>query len=381
MHLAWSILYRDSATGKGKFRTVYLDTNSLSPVDKASVEYIMEISDVVISRKLVKYRHLFKEEQGSLPNSGLPSDGFRTFELNDYIEDENGNELPPPIDAYSEDGFLDHNKLREHIALEFNEHIHLSEEDYEAMCVFATDFNKLTQEALFREGPGELTLLGRYSQYRSAVTHEEIRSFVMIFRKLYMEKEPGQFVKVARSFLSNASNHPLRTLVSEHLQQYEELLRSEKPYLFYPFACTPKHLIDVVINTQYAHQPQGKRLKQLNTLLEQCEDSEATITWCFLQTIRTLSTCIFNAGRSIVNWFDQYCQYHSLPGVIGTSLYDSNLKIGKLETREARRNRSFREKAEKLAYEIWKSKGQPAGGFAQFIDEAQSQLRSSLGES
>src|SRR5438105_1494692 len=77
------------------------------------------------------------------------------------------------------------------------EQITLSPDQLNILGYFSRDLRELLTTALFKDGPGSLS--GPWSDGRlhleTAVSDEEIRSFVTIFRRLYMEKEPANFSK------------------------------------------------------------------------------------------------------------------------------------------------------------------------------------------
>jgi hypothetical protein len=58
---------------------------------------------------------------------------------------------------------------------------------------------------------------------------------------------------------------------------------------------------------------------------------------------------------------------------------DDSPGIGKLESKEARLNRIAAETSKALAVELWEERGRPAGGAAQFLEEAQETISAILG--
>lgn len=63
MILFWRIRYHDSADKQFKDRDLWLDTSTLAPALRAAVEVCSELRDTGGGRTMLKYRHLFEDEQ------------------------------------------------------------------------------------------------------------------------------------------------------------------------------------------------------------------------------------------------------------------------------------------------------------------------------
>jgi hypothetical protein len=96
MILFWKIRYLDRADNLFKDRCPYLHTETLDPVTRAAVEFIIENRSKKTEREILKYKHLFIE--GALeqaPGNPMDCDGFNAVFLMDYFEDEAGKEITP----------------------------------------------------------------------------------------------------------------------------------------------------------------------------------------------------------------------------------------------------------------------------------------------
>src|SRR4051812_21386560 len=79
--------------------------------------------------------------------------------------------------------------------------ISLSQDQLKILGYFVRDLRELLASAFYKDGPGELTSTdSRGPTLQTAVSDEEIRSFVTIFRRLYMENEPANFLKAVAVF-------------------------------------------------------------------------------------------------------------------------------------------------------------------------------------
>jgi hypothetical protein len=241
------------------------------------------------------------------------------------------------------------------------------------------------RSAVMEDGPGTIHLAGippitptSRVRLETAVSDEEIRSFVTIFRRLYMENEPANFEKAVAVFVKALGGHPYGKWVEVEAKVYEEQLTAspDDHRMLQPdtFTFTAKRLIDVFLYTQYAHQPDERRERQFAECLKQVHGNRAVMTWMFLTTIWSCSLKILNAGTQISEWFRVYCECHKVSPDLVTSVRDDQVGLGAAEKEADRRERVFREKVEKLAADLWDQNGHPNGGPTQFLAMAREQL-------
>jgi hypothetical protein len=266
--------------------------------------------------------------------------------------------------------------------------VSLSPEDTRLLGYYVRDLQEMMNSAFMKDGPGSLKSSSGFMSPSSnptletAATDDEIRSFVTIFRRLYMEKEPANFQKAVSVFLKALADHPYSKWVEDTAKQYENHLASvpeARPFVP-PGICTftTKRLIDVFLYTQYAHQPDERRQRQFGECLTELHGKRAVLTWMYLTEMWKCALEMGNAGRVIAWWFKHYCDHHSVSPDVLNSLRDDHSGLGAAEKEEDRRKRLFREKVEQLAADLWEQAGRPNGGPSQFLVSARAQLMDAL---
>jgi hypothetical protein len=204
--------------------------------------------------------------------------------------------------------------------------ITLSAEDLRILGYFTRDLREMQSSAFFKDGPGTLMSVGNADpELQTAVNDEEIRSFVTIFRRLYMQKERAGFAKAVKVFARVTQGCPLSRWVAGEASEYERT--SKKTPQSAPFAdpsklgITCKRLIDVFLYTQYAHQPkrtpkkEDDRELQYRDCLDAAGGRKALLAWLFLVAMRECSLHINSAGKIIAGFFDRYCHAHGVAEV------------------------------------------------------------------
>ncbi len=401
MLLVWKMRYLDTRDREFKDRVLWLDTGTLEPVTKAVVEAIHDLRDTGRGREMLRYRQLFREQ--SFGEEGLTELCHRHGEISgvcipDYSEDEQGRELTNkemavvltgdpdammfPAGARQHD--IDYS-LAGHRPVPIDQ-ITLPAYALEVLGYFARDLRELRSSALCRDGGGTLTgCEGADLRLQTAVSDEEIRSFVTIFRRLYMQREPYNFSKAVAVFAKAIDGYPLAEWVKGVLAEYEAEMG--KPPDFFPLAGSQnwsfsrKRLIDVFLYTQYHHQPVPKRTRQFEKCLQEVGGNRDILTWLFLTELHLRSLHMSNAGKIIADFYERYCQHHQIAGRVLDSVSRESLGIGTLEKKEARRERILAEKAEELAEAMWEKEGRPEGGPEQFRDVALERLVAAMSAS
>ena len=394
MILLWKIRYLDTRDKQFKDRDLWLDTNSLDVATKATVELICKLKDRSQERKISQYRHFFKEKDdtsGNMIDVYNYDNSMDSVFIHDYFEDENGNELSNKQMASILTGKSDAimfwaGTKQHHIDYAFADkrpisidQISLADKQLEVLGYFSRDLREMLASAFYKNGPAKLTRRGsNLPDVETSVTDEEIRSFVTIFRRLYIQKEPANFLKAAAVFEDAVKGYPINDWIRGVANEYEAGLRKKPffvPYLQqknYPFS--RKRVIDVFLYTQYAHQPNAKRKRQFEECLLAAGNIQPLLTWLFLTELHACSLHIRNAGVIIADFYDRYCQCHRIFPDILQSMASNHPGIGMLEKKEAQQARIFQEKVEELAKTLWENNGCPEGDMEWFIDQAQNML-------
>ncbi|MCH8241975.1 MAG: hypothetical protein IH897_05115 [Planctomycetes bacterium] len=400
MLIFWPIRYLDSRDKQFKDRHLWLVTDELEPADRVAVELCYQLQESgCAGREMLRYRNLFREQtQLEADRSELirRHGGMESvFFLHDYIEDENGDELSRKrmaviLTSHPESVMFPPHARQHDIDLALAEKspvsidkIALAEKDLLILGYFVRDLREMRASAFFREGAGVLKSSAATEPYLyTSVTDEEIRSFVVIFRRLYMTGEPASFLKAVAVLDEAAKDHPLANWVCGERSEYDTDLAKRPDFI--PFegrenwSFTVKRLIDVFLYTQYMHQPDEKRTRQFEECLQAIGGNQDTLMWLFLTELWKCSLHISNAGNIIANFYERYCEHHEVAGCILGSVSKEIAGIGTVEKKEARRERILGEKAEELAKAMWERDGCPEGGCARYVAKARADLTATI---
>ncbi len=398
MLLLWGIRYFDRNDRKFKDRSLRLDTQTLDPVCRAAIELVVNNEATRRGRDVVKYRHLFVEEvPGTNYGDPDPASEIRCFGVDDYFEDEtgeevSGDELGRLLTGSPTARLIPHGAKRHDIDFMFSEprplpvaEICLTGQEVRLLGYFARDLQELTNSAFLRDGPGTLSMTGHMSLalgstpvLTTASTDDEIRSFVTIFRRLYMENEPANFATAAALFVKTLGDHPYSKWVAGSAAEFSRQLSAvpdTRPFL--PLGTctfTSKRLIDVFLYTQYAHQPDERRQKQFTKCLREVHGNCSYLAWLFHHEIWMRGREIRAVGRVVSGWFAQYCHHHAITPDVLRSLRDDLPGLGAGEKEHARLDRLKQAQIEKLAGDLWKQAGCPEGGPSAYLANAREQL-------
>lgn len=403
MLIFWKIRCLDRATKEFGDRCLYLETTSLDPVSRAAIELAAEAKSQSDRRKFIRYRHLFKE--GDLTNvlddwQKNPSGAFKTAPLDEYFEDESGQEISlddigriltgNPNARMIPSGYEQHDidlMFAKKEPIDFST-IRLTESDLKVLGYFVRDLRQLESSTLMRQGPGTIKAYGHSHAFtqgdpvlETAVTAEEIASAVTVFRRLYIG-EKGNFTAATGVFIKTLGDHAYGKWMRGAAKAYHKSLDAiPEPRPFLPQGAatfTRRQLLDVFIYTQYAHQPSSEREQEFAECLQQVQGKKGLLTWMFLTVLWQLGLEIGNAGRPIARFLDAYCDHHGVAPDVLNSLLDDHPGIGTQETEVTRKARLFKERVQQLAEDLWEQAGQPAGGSAQFMAVADEQLRKAM---
>ncbi len=392
----WRIRYLDSRDKQWKNRDLYLDTNELSPAKKILVESASEVESSTGDRWALKFRDLFQEDTLTFRERlalGQDVAAFSGFCVPDYFEDENGKPIPPhkmgamltgdPNVISFPSYYRPHDIelcLSSKPELDFNK-ISLTQDEVDCFALFVRDVKELCASEFHKNNIGTLTVSGGSDKLETPTTPDEIRSFVTVFRRLYMTKEPGCFVNAVTLF-ANKVPHPLAKWMQGELADYEHELKSQSPYfLARPGAATTftcKKILDAFIyGTHYAHQPQPDASRKYRECLTQVR-SEAALEYDFFVAMRCFSSH-FTSSLTYIDWFlTEYCKVKKVKPSFSVSGLHEQSGLGAVEKKEAKINRILKQRADELGSRLWEEAGRPAGELAQYRSKAEGQLRDAL---
>lgn len=398
MILFLSFRYLDRADKQFKDRDLFLNTKSLDPVLRAAVELLAENNSPKSQREILKYRHLFSTVSPPRPTNHTEPEKYMSVGPTEYYEDETGKEISgdelaqiltgnptariiPPGAAQHDIDFM----FSEPKPLPLDQ-VSLTVEEVQLLGYFVRDLQELKKSIFMKEGAGSLKSIGiprltvdSELTLETAVTDDEIRSFVTIFRRLYMtgHHDPASLDKIVPMFTKALGDHPYSKWVDGAFKHFQLHLESVPETPFIPNGTctfTTKRLIDVFLYTQYAHQPDAKRERQFKKCLDELYGKRAVLTWMFLAELWRLSFEIVAIGKVIAWWFKQYCDHHKVELNVLDSLRVYHEGLGAVEKKKDRAARLLQEKVDQLATELWEQAGRPAVGRSQYVEIARHQL-------
>ncbi len=402
MLLDWKIRYLNATTKELCDRWVYLLTEELEPSMRAAIELFVEDELRRDEWAIVRFRHLFTEtELDDLIAIQMKVQNSTGVGPSNYFEDEDGNSLSTqemirlktgrpgaivlPSSARSHDAeFVAYGSPEPPV----HGHV-LSESEIRILAYFQRDLVELLDSEFLRQDSPTISATGSFPQgnghdysLKTAATDEEIRSFVTIFRRLYMQKEVGCYWNATETFAKATEGTPSSIWVGREKLHVESLFGEKvwAPPFFQgneePFTC--KRLLDVFIYTQYAHQPDERRQRQFNECLRQVNGMSNLLTWLFLRELTTAAQRFARAGRLICRWFQRYVEANQVKPDFIASLRDSVEGIGHVEKAEIRSARLKRERIERLARELSDAAGNSPADMDHFRDIAASQLAEAM---
>jgi hypothetical protein len=368
MTLFWKIRYLDRTDKTFKDRSLFLDSEALPLAERTALELVLEMDSPRSRRDILKFRRHFQDEQPSDLKRANGASKYKCFCLPGYFEDETGAEIKQ-CDFWLYLTPDDAPKIEPQKPIPVAE-VSLTENEIRLLGYFVRDHRELSESVLMKEGPGTISRTGaptetefRRSSFKTSLSDDEIRSFVTIYRRLYMNDEPANAQKAVELFQRAIGDHPYARFVAGFAELYRKQLDSPpQAQLFMPrtpYGFTTKRLIDVFLYTQYTHQPDEKRQRQFGECLAEVQGDRSLLTCLFLYELWTSSIHIGNAGRCIEQWFQHYCSHHRVTPDILNSLRHEDVGLGAFEKEEDRKARLFREKVEVLELELWKRAGRP----------------------
>ena len=338
MLLLWSIRYLDRTDMQFKDRHLYLDTKTLSRASRAAVELVAENESAKTDWDILKYRPLFVEgTPEQVASDSTDWDKVVGVGPSEYFEDETGraisNDEMARILTGSPSALAIPRGAKQHdIDFMLSEpkpvpvaEVTLPFDQLRLVGYFVRDLKELIDSAFMKDGPGKIKAKGTFAltvnsnhTLETAVTDEEIRSFVTIFRRLYMTgpHDPASFAKVVPIFTRILDDHPYSKWVAGVAEEYQNCLNTMPDRPLFLQRGTPsfttKRLIDVFLYTQYAHQPDEKRQQQFRDCLSQVCGNHHVLTWMFLTEMWHLSRMMIAASKIVSWWFRLYCEQHSV---------------------------------------------------------------------
>ena len=393
MRVLWKIQTFERRTNERSEKWVHLDTATLEPVLRHKVELCLERHDGV-SREILRYRYLFQDEVDSVQqhwNADQHDEYPRIACVSDYAEDDAGKEVSlteiARIVTGNEDvlvvppGMRPHDiqfyYLAKNTPLPENplDHIHLTQQEIDTLACFLRDATELKRERFYLNPPS-LHAQGA-QQWIETIPVENIRSFVIVFRKMYMTGEPGNYLKACDAYTQHFLNKRVTDWVSAEKQVYEEFLSKPAclfPGLGPPYSFTNKRLIDAFLNTRFVHQPQERRIKQFRDCLQEVGNADR-MEFAFYNAMLELARHYSALQWVLSNELPAYLNHTGAGPSFESPPFVNEGGRGSRPTKEEAEARQLHEFAEKLGYELWTNAGKPEGELPGYVARAKSSLR------
>lgn len=400
----WKIRYFDRGDKEFKDRCLYLDPETIPIQDLACIEFLSETRKHNWDRKILKFRHLFREvsknERKKLWHKHCSS-GIETILLDDYVEDEDGNVIALQealrIKYGNPNLVLVPQGMSKHLFKYLNapdpafdiSQITLSEKEIDAFLAFSRDYNEL-KDSTFRKDFSSLSLHVENEIYdiRSSFTDEDIRAFVAIFRRLYKanDNDPGHYENVCKVYQEKIQ-HPSARYLEVECNKFQSLKEStlekspDNSVLLSPIRelisfgqineLSVEKFLDTIIYTRYLHQPKKSRKELYQTILNSIkkEEKEDILNWIFLSLMNSLSLHIINTGGMLEYAINRYLETKNTEMAHIPQM--TSLGIGKKESYEEKKKRIVDKKITELSEALWKQDGNPACGLSGYKKQAE----------
>jgi hypothetical protein len=349
---------------------------------------------------LLEYRPLFQEQLASATDAWKPDDDLtypRLVGVDDYFEDETGKEIrlseiirvvtgnpnliviPPGMRAHDVKLYY----LTDNTPLPPNalDQIRLSQEEVDALAYFLHDSTELKAERFF-SNPPSLHAQGSH-QWLESIPVENIRSFVVVFRRMYMDGEPGNYVKTCNVYVRNFLNKRLTDWVSEEKQLYEQFLATSAsmfPGMEPLWSFSTKRLIDVFLYTRFVHQPKEDRIKHFTRCLQEVGNPDR-MEFAFYNAMRQVASYYVRLHWIVSNELPCYLNHTGArPSFDGPPLVNEGGRGSSL-TKEEREAQQLYERARTLGYELWTVAGMKDGELPGYVEKATLLLQDRQGRS
>ena len=372
-------------------RVLYLDTETLEPADRHRIELCIERDSY--SREILKYRKFFTTERFS-DQPFTPGRQWRTAGILNYLEDEHGNEVSHTEAARIQTGQQDIVVIppgyRPHdiqLVLSPNspipekplEYLKLKQDDVDSLALFDRDANELIRSQFYKTHP--ILHDDEHGMWIESISTESIRSFVTIFRRLYMAKEPGNYLKACQTYSRHFLNKRLTTWIDAEVGVYKATLDSKTSFCgsSEEYSFTNKRLIDVFVYTKFAHQPSKERNKQFNECLREV-GNPAKLEWIFYMAL-LLASARYRSALSVID--NELKTYLKLGGIQPTFDYSPFADMGgrgQQLTEAEQHQRALIDRAQKLGHELWREAGSPQNELPHYIRRAELILSQDLSQ-
>ncbi len=393
MIVFWKVQAFNRRTKERSNKWLRLDTETLDPILRHKVELCLERHSA-FSRSVLCYRNLFQdtiEPHGDRWIADGSHANGRLIAVDDYAEDEESQEIglteitrmvtgnpdvlvvPPGMRSHDVELYY----LAKNSPLPPNplDHIHLTQEEVDTLAYFLRDSTELVAEHFYRNPPSLHAQGG--AQWLETIPVENIRSFVIVFRRMYMDREPGNYLKACEVYTTHFLNKRVTDWVVAEKRLYEHFLGDRAslfPGLEPRFTFNNKCLIDAFLYTKFIHQPQDRRIRQFHRSLQEVGNADRMEFACY-NAMLEVSRFYARLQWVVSNELPAYLRHTGASPSFECPPFVNEGGRGICLTKEELAAKQLHERAESLGYELWKEDGRPEGKLPAYIEQAEACLR------
>ncbi len=283
-----------------------------------------------------------------------------------YMKTETGDELPVDDSVMLDSGDLGRYLFKDHVIPDdYPACMTFSAEEFHTLDCFCKDIAELFNNRLYQNPP---RLFGSSSNGVKSVQTigiEYIQAYVMVFRRIFLPSEPGNFKNACEVFTSKYFNRKVNDFISNWLCRYNAYLEQKPTFAPNNYDFTTNDLINLFLNSRFAHNAilaqQGRKVykEQYFTHLGKIPNKdEAHLEFLFYYTILACSSYYQSAAQLIIDEFDRWCQAtgttRSRPLLNSPCGHGSAIPLSNFNVN------LFDAKANELAYALWKEQGSPS---------------------
>lgn len=137
-----------------------------------------------------------------------------------------------------------------------------------------------------------------------------LTNFLFPFRRIWMQKEPSNFSRVRNVLFQCAADGPTRGLLAYCHTEYKRSCSEWFPQPIVPYGLRPQEVVDLMLNTGYAHSGAKQEGKLSRVDLEHYQQSIGTekLEWLFHSTLHSLSLVFMQMGDFALSALDHWAR-------------------------------------------------------------------------
>lgn len=161
------------------------------------------------------------------------------------------------------------------------------------------------------EDTHQATLTTSGGEFSAHLADDHVLSnFLFPFRRIWMQKEPSNFARVRNVLVRNAAEGPTQNLLTYCHTEHKRTCSTWFPHPIVPYGLSPQGVVDLMLNTRYAHAGAKQKGKLSRVDLERYQQSigAETLEWLFHTTLQSLSLTFISMGDIAVSALDHWAR-------------------------------------------------------------------------